>query len=325
VTTLTPTRPRREDRPLKDTSYAEGTTLGPHVEDFLASRLASRHFTPKTADNYRIYLSAMAIALRATEPDQVTVEALERIQASFPDGSIGNANSSMRSFWKWMRQRRRVSENPADILETPKRSKAIRMEVFGDAEVEALMAQPDIRDAALVRLLFDSGLRAEEFCALQMLHVRSTEGGQGRVTVVRGKGGKGRIVMIGKKTAGELALMSLVGDMQPTDYLLYRTAGGPLPSGTPRKIFRAEQASYTRFRNWFRQCCDTVGVEFRNPHTTRHSYASRWLRRNGNVAMLSKNMGHVSIATTVDIYGHFMTSDLEAEVARLEDVELVGQ
>jgi integrase len=61
-----------------------------------------------------------------------------------------------------------------------------------------------------------------------------------------------------------------------------------------------------------------AGVIYRNPHTARHTFATRWLQRRGSLHMLSKAMGHASIATTIDLYGHLDLADVAKELALVE-------
>ena len=66
------------------------------------------------------------------------------------------------------------------------------------------------------------------------------------------------------------------------------------------------------FHRWWGRCIGAAGVRYRNPHVTRHTFATNWLRRGGRITTLSQTMGHASIRTTVDLYGHLDTRDAEA-------------
>lgn len=312
--TLTPTRPRREDRPLKDTSYAEGTTLGPHVEEFFACKVEDGELSPSSVPNYRYPLAAMARALPDHQLTDVTLDELRALRRTFPSGSRYFITNVFRSFWSWMEQEERVIVNPASRLKAGRRNKEIRTLIFADAEIDVLERLPDLRDRALMALLFDSGIRMGEARALQLLHVNVAER---YLTVVSGKGGKGRTIPLGRSVAPLNDLYRLDG-LDPTDFLWYGFKAGTGKRGSNREATRHKQIDTTRFYRWWRECLNTARIVYRNPHTTRHSFASRWLRDGGNVAILSRLMGHASIATTVDAYGHLMLEDMQAEVERLE-------
>jgi integrase len=69
------------------------------------------------------------------------------------------------------------------------------------------------------------------------------------------------------------------------------------------------------FHRWWCRCIEAAGVRYRNPHVTRHTFATNWLRRGGRLETLSLVMGHASIRTTFDLYGHLDTRDAEADLA----------
>ena len=85
---------------------------------------------------------------------------------------------------------------------------------------------------------------------------------------------------------------------------------------TPRVLPAALGAG--SFDRWWRRSLASAGVRYRNPHTTRHTFATRWLRRGGRLETLSRAMGHESIRTTFDLYGHLDTSDVAADMALME-------
>ena len=59
-------------------------------------------------------------------------------------------------------------------------------------------------------------------------------------------------------------------------------------------------------------------VRYRNPRRARHTFATRWLKRGGRMETLSEAMGHASIATTVDLYGHLDLADVARDLALIE-------
>lgn len=298
---------------MKGNAYAKGTQLGPHVEDFLASKLAAQQFTPSTVGNYRYVLAQMSVMLADKEPNHVTVEDLERVKATFPSRSTGFAHAALCSFWKWMRRRQRVTANPADLLEPPKnRGRETNILLFSDAEIKRLEALP-VRDGALMTLLFESGLRLSEAAALQL---RDVDLDEHELTVLRGKGGKGRLIDLSQRCIQRVSELALFDGLNPDDCLWYGYKSGT--RGDDRPVTRHKAIDSTRFYRWWRGCLNAADVPYRRPHTTRHTFAARWLRDGGRIEVLSEQMGHASIAITVDLYGHLSRRTIKAEVARLE-------
>jgi integrase len=72
------------------------------------------------------------------------------------------------------------------------------------------------------------------------------------------------------------------------------------------------------FARWYTDCLDRAGVRYRNPHTTRHTFATNWLRQGGRLETLSMILGHASIRTTFDEYAHLDTRDVLADLQLIE-------
>jgi integrase len=99
--------------------------------------------------------------------------------------------------------------------------------------------------------------------------------------------------------------------LEPEDYLWYtRPGGGRLQRSTP--------IGKGSFAVWWARCLDEAGGRYRNPHTARHTFATRWLRRGCRLETLSLVMGHANITTTHSLYAHLDTSDILIDVARID-------
>ncbi len=91
-----------------------------------------------------------------------------------------------------------------------------------------------------------------------------------------------------------------------------RPGGGRLQRSTP--IGKGSVAV------WWGRCLAEAGVRYRNPHTARHTFATRWLRRGGRLETLSLVMGHANIATTHSQDAHLDTSDILIDVPRIDSL-----
>lgn len=318
---------------VKSKDYAQRTTLGPYCEWYLDWKRDDEGCAVKTIENYRYPLARMALELDKTPP-AVTLSDLRNVRRGFPPRSSSFVTAVFRDFWNWMVDEGEDAEDgdypewaswpmrsPARRLRAPKKSKAIRTRIFSDPEVAALEALP-LRDGALMQLLFDSGLRKAEACALKLMDVDLP----GRhLTVVRGKGDKGRIVPLPEDTCRRLAELALLEGLDPTDHLWYSYR-----SGSRDKVpQRGEPITSWRFDRWWYDSLEVAGVSYKkrtkdddgygNPHQARHTFASRALKRGVRLTPLSKIMGHEKESTTADLYAHFDTADLVAEIDRAEN------
>jgi integrase len=148
-------------------------------------------------------------------------------------------------------------------------------------------------DRALMALLIDAGLRKGEARALQ---VRRLKLDAREVVIVGGKGDEDRIVPMTARLGRLVEELLFLERLDPQDYLWYSRPGGGRPQ-------RGRRIAETTFVRWWQDCLKEAGVRYRNPHTTRHSFATRWLRRGSRLETLSIVMGHASIRTTFDLYG----------------------
>lgn len=179
----------------------------------------------------------------------------------------------------------------------PNKGRKLPPEPLAEREVESLLATcsaraaTGIRNRALIAILWRAGLRISE--ALN-LYPKDLDPDHGAVRVMRGKGGKYRIVGL---DAGAWALLEKWIDRRRALDL-----GGKCPvfctlAGKP------VQASY--IRNLLPRLARKAGIEKRvHPHGLRHTHASELRQEGVDVGIISKQLGHTSIATTARYLDH---------------------
>ena len=118
----------------------------------------------------------------------------------------------------------------------------------------------------------------------------------------------------GERLASVLADLVLTDGVEPDHFVWYRRGGNQHGHTSSRSRAIGEGT----FHRWWERSLEGAGVRYRNPHTARHTFATRWLRRGGRMETLSKAMGHASIATTVDLYGHLDVADIARDLALVE-------
>jgi integrase/recombinase XerC len=141
------------------------------------------------------------------------------------------------------------------------------------------------RDAAVLALLYGSGLRISE--ALSLKRAEFPAPGQGDVVTVTGKGSKRRMVPVLPQVAGLVAdYVALCPHDLPADGALFVGArGGPLTA-------RVVQLAMARLRG-------ALGLgETATPHALRHSFATHLLARGGDLRAIQELLGHASLSTT---------------------------
>lgn len=216
--------------------------------------------------------------------------------------SIGRKLAAVRSFYDFCVRRKRLAENPAGLLATPRQDKRVPSFLSED-EVSTLLDMPkggkpaDLRDRAMLELLYASGIRVGELVGLNMGDIHLSE----RFLRVRGKGKKERVVPFGRKAAEAVA-----------DYLRARpmlaagkaeAGAGPGPvGGTEQPVFLNRGGGRLTARSVQRMLAKyirrtAVGRKV-SPHSLRHSFASHLLGRGADLRVIQELLGHSSLATT---------------------------
>lgn len=298
----------RDYDPLLDKSY-QGTALGPDVAAWLAYlEIANR--ADRTRDQYERDL-ARGCLMYPTKgvADWTDVECLH-VVSTFKPGERRTRKAAYDSFFTWARRQRRIESNPMELLPSISRKTQRWYDVFSDVEVNDLADLPTV-DSALMLLLLEAGLRKSEAVKLQVRRLKLDFEPRPEVVLLAAKGDKDRVMPMSARLQASIGELLLLEQLDPLDHLWYTRPGGGSPS-------RARPVGDGSFDRWWRRCLTDAGVRYRNPHTTRHTFATRWLRRGGRLETLSQGMGHKSIKTTYDLYGHLDTRDVAADLERID-------
>lgn len=294
--------------PLRDKSY-QATALGRDIADFLAwCELGG--MSPRTLVGYEPDLARGALMFPTKGIDELTDGDAMQIARMFPAGSRRVRVASWKSFYKWGVRTRRVTVNPFDSLPILRKPHPKVPTVFTDVEAEALLTL-DLRDAACMCMLLDAGLRKAE---ARHIRLRDCLPESGQVIILHGKGSKERVVPMTARLSHVLNELLLIERVEPDDYLWYRTRANHLA----RHISRDRPIGEGTFARWWRLCIEQAGVKYRVPHTTRHTFATRWSRLGLPLEDIQKLLGHASINTTAEIYVHSTIYDVAARMKAIE-------
>jgi integrase/recombinase XerD len=268
------------------------------VQGYLALLQAQR--SPRTVEAYRRDLTALEAYL-GKPIASATTEDLERYTAQLrADGlsasTIARRTAATRSFFRHQQLLGVRTDNPAAAVQLPKRPKPLPKTLSpGEAErlIEAAAGtQPRaLRDQALVELLYGAGLRVSEAVGLEKAGVDLDQ----RLVRVVGKGGKERIVPIGRAAATALTRYLSRGrpylDRRHRQELFLNARGGPLTRAGAFLILR--------------QLAEKAGLDPRrvHPHLLRHSFATHLLEGGADLRSVQEMLGHADLSTT-ELYTH---------------------
>jgi len=299
--------------PTRDKSYA-ATRLGRDVADFLAW-MELGGASPRTLDQYERDLARGALMF--PDRDAATLEDGDalHIARQFKPAERRVRVAAWNSFYKWARRTRRATVNPFEALPVMRRPAQKAHDIFTDAEREALCGIGEI-DGPLMEIMFGTGARKGDCRTLRVKHFRPTEDADGRDSFVflSGKGGKDRVVPVLPRVSRAVAELVLLNGLGDDDHFWYSVRANEIS----RKVMRRDPVGEGTFARWWRDSLDRAGVRYRNPHLTRHTYATNWLRNGGRSETLQKLLGHASSRTTTDLYVHLDTQDVLADLAIIE-------
>jgi integrase len=311
--------------PTKDQRY-RATTLGPSVESYLRWKENDDSAAASTLDSYERVLARLCVRIDKL-PEAVTTEDLRAVRDAFTQGQRRKATAVLKDFFKWLYEEELISSDPASRMRYPKRVETVIEGLFDDDEKRAIVAaQSDVMDRVGVLLLLRAGLRQAE---MRNLRVRDVNLIERYIVVRRGKGDKPRTVPIkGEliRALEELFLTDVAGlsrARRSDEFLLCPKRGGG------RSLVRdpSRPMSKRGAHEWWYRCLQRAGVveagvtSGRRMHLSRHTYATDLGRATGwSVAAVSKNLGHKSGKTTMDLCWHLMIEDQMEAVARLPEI-----
>ena len=263
------------------------------VERYLLSLQARR--SPRTVDAYRRDLAALH-AFSGKAVGDTTTEDLERWLASMrADGlaasTIARRVSAVRAYFRHLVLIGSREENPAASLQLPRRGRTLPR-ALSPSETERLIDAANgtspraLRDRALVELLYGAGLRVSEAVGLEKNGVALEE----RIVRVLGKGGKERLVPLGRPAAEAVRRYLALG--RPHLDRRYR----------PELFLNARGGALTRAGAFLilRKLADRAGLEPGrvHPHLLRHSFATHLLEGGADLRSVQEMLGHADLGTT---------------------------
>jgi len=260
---------------------------------------AEKRASPHTVRNYLLNVEQLVAFMREKgrplQPRAVDIPLLRSYLASLFElnepATIARKLSAVRAFLRFLRREKVIEENVAMLLRPPKAKKALpsflTVEQAG-VLVEAPNATHKLRDAALFEVLYGCGLRVSECVGLDLGDVEADV-----IRVRAGKGKKDRVVPLGEKARGRLAIERWLPErlkLKPIDEALFLNARGR----------RLTARSVRRFLDAHAQASSLPKT---HPHALRHSYATHLLSSGADLRAIQELLGHASLKTTAR-YAH---------------------
>src|SRR5437773_8458059 len=283
-------------------------TLAIAMAQWLSHLRAERRLSPKTLEAYARDLRQCLTFLSQHWGRKVTLKGFAALEATdvrafmamrraddIAGRSLMRALAGLRSFGRYLEREGKGRVGALSAIRAPKVAKSlpkpIQMDAakrFADADERAGEERDPwilARDAAVMALLYGSGLRISEALGLKRRDVPKP--GEGDVLIVTGKGNKIRMVPVLQNVLALIAdyVAMCPHSLAPAGPIFVGARGGPL---SPRII----QLTMERLRG-------ALGLpDSATPHALRHSFATHLLSRGGDLRAIQELLGHASLSTT---------------------------
>jgi tyrosine recombinase XerC len=273
------------------------------LERFLEHLTTERRLAANTAAAYARDIEAFAASIEQRRGRPAKVRDLDvrevrahlaELHGSHAASSIGRKLSALRTFAEFCRREQLLDENAVALIRRPKVGRKLPVALPVE-DVGTLIDAPQrsgaigARDRALLEILYGAGLRVSEAVALDFEDLRH-ETDRLTVRVRSGKGGKQRVVPLGRKAAAALAewlavRSDLLRPSSPVAALFLGHRGKRLSTRVARELV-------------YRRCEETGARAVVGPHGLRHSFATHLLQSGCDLRTIQALLGHASLSTT---------------------------
>ena len=268
------------------------------LSEFLDYLRYERNASAHTISGYRSdlgqfidYIGERGGALRKVDNVQIRGFMAQLHERKLKKSSSARKLAAIRSFFQFGVKKRWIAENPAKVVATPKQEQRVpsflsEEEMAGFLEVPSSEKPLDLRDRAILELLYASGIRVSELVGINLEDANIGE----RLIRVRGKGKKERLVPFGRMAGQRMTVYlrvrpELVQDNIGEKALFLNYQGRRISARSVERIVD----KYIRLTAVKRKI---------SPHSLRHSFASHLLSRGADLRVIQELLGHESLATT---------------------------
>jgi len=269
------------------------------INDFISYLQKEKNYSLHTLRAYRNDLKSFFDFLREKGESEIDNQAISRyigflLKYGFDTKSVARKLSSLKSFFKVLKKIGQITENPAELIKTPKTKRHLPG-FLTYQQIEEGFAIDNLRDRAIIETLYSCGLRASELVGINIgdIDLNRDE------VKVKGKGSKERIVPVGRAAKDAiisyLNIRGRIKDEENGFFLNYR--GERLTTRSLQRIVR-------------KYLIRVAKVSGTNPHILRHSFATHLLENGADLRAVQELLGHASLST-VQIYTHLTTKRLK--------------
>ncbi|ADT86072.1 site-specific tyrosine recombinase XerD [Vibrio sp. Vb2880] len=281
------------------------------VEQFLDAMWMERGLSENTLMSYRNDLMKLLDWMQRHNYrlDFISLSGLQEYQTWLVDQDYKQTSrarmlSAIRRLFQYLHREKMRADDPSALLISPKLPKRLPKDL-SEAQVDALLSAPnpddpiELRDKAMLELLYATGLRVTELVSLTMENISLRQG----VVRVIGKGGKERLVPMGENAIEWIETFLAQGR---SHLLGEQTSDVVFPSKRAQQMTR--QTFWHRIKHY--AVIAGIDVDKLSPHVLRHAFATHLLNYGADLRVVQMLLGHSDLSTT-QIYTHVATERLK--------------
>ena len=274
------------------------------IDFFLNEYWIEKGLSENTVQSYRLDLTALCDWLDKNDLSLETLDAVdlqgflgERLEKGYKATSTARMLSAMRKLFQYLYREKYRVDDPSAVLSSPKLPSRLP-KYLTEQQVSDLLNTPDVevplelRDKAMLELLYATGLRVTELVSLTIENMSVQQG----VVRVIGKGNKGRIVPMGEEAAYWVRQFMLYG--RPV-LLNGQSSDVVFPSQRAQQMTR--QTFWHRVKHY--AILADIDADALSPHILRHAFATHLVNHGADLRVVQMLLGHTDLSTT-QIYTH---------------------
>lgn len=274
------------------------------IDLFLNEYWIEKGLSENTVQSYRLDLTALCDWLDKNDLSLETLDAVdlqgflgERLEKGYKATSTARMLSAMRKLFQYLYREKYRVDDPSAVLSSPKLPSRLP-KYLTEQQVSDLLNTPDVdvplelRDKAMLELLYATGLRVTELVSLTIENMGVQQG----VVRVIGKGNKERIVPMGEEAAYWIRQFMLYG--RPV-LLNGQSSDVVFPSQRAQKMTR--QTFWHRVKHY--AILADIDADALSPHVLRHAFATHLVNHGADLRVVQMLLGHTDLSTT-QIYTH---------------------
>lgn len=286
--------------------------LPQNITNYLDYCLNQKRLNSKTLKAYRIDLIQFQSFINISDVRDITIPVLEDyisyLNKKYSPKTVKRKIASIKAFYRYLEYKDIISINPFYKMQIKFREPFILPKTIPLNAIELLLKtvykqqynaktvyqrQIAIRDAAIIELLFSTGIRISELCELKESDINLYE----KTLLIYGKGNKERILHIGNDDVIhtlKIYQSTFKNQIQLCNHFFSNVKGTPLSDQT--------------VRNMINKYCNIASIDLHiTPHMFRHTFATSLLEADVDIRYIQEMLGHSSINIT-EIYTHVATA-----------------